>query len=59
MSFEQEHEREPSTEVLADILKMSVTVVNNIFQSNTRHTSLYAPVHQVEGVTLGHLLKCG
>src|SRR2546423_6196960 len=36
--LEQEHEREPSTEELADILEMSETEINNIFQSNTRHT---------------------
>ena len=38
MAFEQEHEREPSTEELSDILEMSETEINNIFQSNTRHT---------------------
>ena len=45
MAFEQEHEREPSTEELAELLEMSETEINNIFQSNTRHTSLDAPVH--------------
>src|ERR671913_537387 len=44
MAFEQEHEREPSTEELAELLEMSETEINNIFQSNTRHTSLDAPV---------------
>src|SRR5215203_6049532 len=34
MAFEQEHEREPSTEELAEILEMSETEINNIFQSN-------------------------
>jgi RNA polymerase primary sigma factor len=48
MAFEQEHEREPSTEELAEILEMSETEINNIFQSNTRHTSLDAPVHEAE-----------
>src|ERR1700735_440387 len=43
MAFEQEHEREPSTEELAELLEMSETEINNIFQSNTRHTSLHAP----------------
>jgi RNA polymerase primary sigma factor len=32
MAFEQEHEREPSTEELADILEMSETEINNIFR---------------------------
>src|SRR5712664_579109 len=40
IAFEQEHEREPSTEELAELLEMSETEINNIFQSNTRHTSL-------------------
>ena len=48
MAFEQEHEREPSTEELSEILEMSETEINNIFQSNTRHTSLDAPVHEAE-----------
>ena len=59
MAFEQEHEREPSTEELSDILEMSVTEINNIFQSNTRHTSLDAPVHEAEDVAMGDLLKGG
>ena len=57
MAFEQEHEREPSTEELAGILEMSETEINNIFQSNTRHTSLDAPVHEAEDVAMGDLLK--
>jgi RNA polymerase primary sigma factor len=43
MAFEQEHEREPSTEELAELMEMSETEISNIFQSNTRHTSLDAP----------------
>jgi RNA polymerase primary sigma factor len=57
MAFEQENEREPSTEELADILEMSETEINNIFQSNTRHTSLDAPVHEAEDVAMGDLLE--
>lgn len=57
MAFEQEHEREPSTEELAELLEMSETEINNIFQSNTRHTSLDAPVHEAEDVAMGDLLK--
>src|ERR1700760_452593 len=48
MAFEQEHEREPSTEELAELLEMSETEINNIFQSNTRHSSLDAPVHEAD-----------
>jgi RNA polymerase primary sigma factor len=55
MAFEQEHEREPSTEELAEILEMSETEINNIFQSNSRHTSLDAPVHEAEDVAMGDL----
>src|SRR5919112_934460 len=57
MAFEQEHEREPSTEELSEILEMSETEINNIFQSNTRHSSLDAPVHEAEDVAMGDLLE--
>jgi RNA polymerase primary sigma factor len=57
IAFEQEHEREPSTEELADILDMSETEVTNIFTSNSRHTSLDAPVHEAEDVAMGDLLE--
>jgi len=57
IAFEQEHEREPSTEELANILEMSETEVTNIFTSNTRHTSLDAPVHEAEDVAMGDLLE--
>src|SRR5580765_1328321 len=59
MAFEQEHEREPSTEELAELLEMSETEINNIFQSNTRHSSLDAPVHEAEDVAMGDLLQGG
>src|SRR5919202_1735281 len=57
IAFEQEHEREPSTEELAEILDMSETEITNIFTSNTRHTSLDAPVHEAEDVAMGDLLE--
>ena len=57
IAFEQEHEREPSTEELAEILEMSETEITNIFTSNTRHTSLDAPVHEAEDVAMGDLLE--
>ena len=56
IAFEQEHEREPSSEELAGILEMSETEITNIFTSNTRHTSLDAPVHEAEDVAMGDLL---
>src|SRR5579875_456569 len=55
--FEQENEREPSPEELAEILQMSETEINNIISSNTRHTSLDAPVHEAEDVAMGDLLE--
>ncbi|MCL6523181.1 MAG: RNA polymerase sigma factor RpoD/SigA [Thermoflavifilum sp.] len=58
-AFEQENEREPSPEELADILQMSETEINNIISSNTRHTSLDAPVHEAEDVAMGDLLESG
>jgi len=54
MAFEQEHEREPSTEELAELLEMSETEI-----SNTRHSSLDAPVHEAEDVAMGDLLEGG
>lgn len=51
LSFEQEHERGPSQEELAAIVQMNIEDVNNILQTNSRHTSLDAPVHEAEDVT--------
>jgi RNA polymerase primary sigma factor len=59
MAFEQEFERDPSPEELAEILDMSETEISNIFNSNTRHTSLDAPVHEAEDVAMGDLLSGG
>jgi len=56
MAFEQENEREPSVEELAGILEMPETEISNIFVTNTRHTSLDAPVHEAEDVSMGDLL---
>lgn len=57
IAFEQENEREPSTEELASILEMSETEIANIFSTNTRHSSLDAPVHEAEDVAMGDLLE--
>ncbi|MCX8472350.1 MAG: RNA polymerase sigma factor RpoD/SigA [Sediminibacterium sp.] len=57
MAFEQEHEREPSTEELSQVLEMSESEINNIFQSNNRHSSLDAPIHESEEITLGDSLE--
>jgi RNA polymerase primary sigma factor len=59
IAFEQEYEREPSTEELAELLEMDESEINNMFQSNTRHTSLDAPVHEAEDVAMGDLLDSG
>lgn len=57
IAFEQENEREPSTEELAEMLEMNETDVNSIFQSNSRHMSLDAPVHEAEDVAMGDLMQ--
>ncbi len=48
-AFEQEYEREPTTEELSELLGISETEINNIFQSNTRHASLDAPINDHGG----------
>lgn len=57
IAFEQENERGPSTEELAEILEMREGEIANIFSTNSRHTSLDAPVHEAEDVAMGDLLK--
>ena len=59
MAFEQEHEREPSTEELAELMEMDESEINNMFQSNTRHTSLDAPVHEAEDINMIDTLDAG
>ena len=59
MAFEQEHEREPSVEELAELLEMDESEINNMFQSNTRHTSLDAPVHEAEDINMIDTLDAG
>jgi len=59
IAFEQENERAPSTEELAAILELNEAEISNIFSTNTRHTSLDAPVHEAEDVAMGDLLESG
>lgn len=59
IAFEQENEREPSTEELAELMQMNETDINTIFQSNSRHMSLDAPVHEAEDVAMRDLLAGG
>ncbi len=59
IAFEQENERAPSTEELASILEMREAEIANVFSTNTRHTSLDAPVHEAEDVAMGDLLEGG
>lgn len=56
-AFEQEHEREPSPEEIAELLEMTETEVRDILISNNRHTSLDIPVHEAEDVPMGDLIK--
>jgi DNA-directed RNA polymerase specialized sigma subunit len=57
MAFEQENEREPSVEELAGILEMSENDIASIIVTNVRHTSLDAPVHEAEDLSMGDLLN--
>lgn len=57
IAFEQEHEREPSTEELAEMMEMNENDINTIFQSNSRHMSLDAPVHEAEDVAMRDLME--
>jgi RNA polymerase primary sigma factor len=41
------------------MLGMSETEIANVFNSNSRHTSLDAPVHEAEDVAMGDLLEGG
>lgn len=59
IAFEQDNERAPSTEELAEIMEMNEKDINTIFQSNSRHMSLDAPVHEAEDVAMRDLLKGG
>lgn len=47
-SFEQEHERLPSDDELADILDMNATEISDLIAVNTRHSSLDAPIWWIE-----------
>ncbi len=57
IAFEQENERAPSHEELAELLDMSIEEVDAIFQNDTRHTSLDMPAHQEGDETVGDNLK--
>jgi len=59
MAFEQEHEREPSTEELAELLEMEERDVENILTSSIRHTSLDTPINEAEDATMGDFLEDG
>lgn len=56
MAFEQEHEREPSTEELAELTDIPESEISHILQSNIHHASLDHPVGDDEGTTSGDLL---
>lgn len=56
-AFEQEHEREPSTEELAEILDLKESDINYLIQSNLRYTSLDAPIQESEEGTRSDFLR--
>lgn len=57
-AFEQEHERQPTDDELAELLDMSPTEINNVLASNIRHSSLDAdlPWFEWEGMTMWDLM---
>src|SRR3982074_3450158 len=57
--LEQEFEREPSAEELAEVLELEIEEVSSSLGIAARHTSLDAPVHEAEDVAMGDLLKGG
>lgn len=57
MAFEQNYEREPSPEELAGMLGIDVWEIENILNSDTRHSSLDAPIQGAEDINLVDLLK--
>ena len=56
MAFQQEYEREPSTQELSEILEMSEIEINNLFQENMRPTSLDASIEEDGYVVLGECI---
>ena len=55
--FEQENEREPSIEELAEILDLSEDDIKSIFIENSRHVSLDAPVNDGVDDTMADFLE--
>lgn len=55
--FEQEYERQPSTEELAELLEMSTEEIISLIESNKYHTSFDAPIPGSEELTFGDLMK--
>ncbi len=55
-SFEQEYQREPNADELADLLKISHSDVKESLKNNSRHVSMDAPLLQDEDVTMYDLL---
>src|SRR5881392_2630342 len=52
MAFEQEHEREPSTEELAELLEMDIEEVSATLGISARHVSVDTPLAEGEDNTL-------
>lgn len=51
-AFEQENEREPSHDELAEIIGIDTSEVAMLFENGMRHLSLDAPIHEDEELTL-------
>lgn len=55
--LEQEHEREPTSQELADLLDLTVEEVNATTKAGFRHISMDSPMSEGEGITLIDLLE--
>lgn len=54
--FEQEHERKPNLQELAVITDMKTSVIRDVINNGTRHSSLDAPIQEGEEMSLSDTL---
>ncbi|MCS6991656.1 MAG: RNA polymerase sigma factor RpoD/SigA [Chitinophagales bacterium] len=52
IQFEQEHQREPSVEELAELMEVSVKDIQEILKGQYRHSSMDAPIRENEEGTM-------
>lgn len=56
IQFEQEHQREPSIEELAELMDVSVKDINEILKGQFKHASTDAPIRENEEGTMSDLM---